>query len=148
MLVVGILNRYGYEQLKVCTVEWKLTFFGFYFKIFVKVILFLFYTLYYLFREIQATLPGWGYSSHKSSATQSLQVHARSFRASVTCEAYFLWQMDMGSPWAQIWVHVHTKGGGGGGGGGKHKHQSCLKGTEKLFLTLSRQGIEPRAFGF
>ena len=40
MLVVGILNRYGYEQLKVCGVELKLTFFGFYLKTSVKVILF------------------------------------------------------------------------------------------------------------
>ena len=46
-------------------------------------------------------------------------------------------QMDMGSLMcAQIWVHaVHT--------GGSGTNQSALGGTEKLFLTLPSQGIDP-----
>ena len=55
-------------------------------------------------------------------------------------------QMDMGSlTCAQIWVRAaHTKGGQAQAS----LHKSRLGGTEELSLTLPRQGIEPRVFGF
>ena len=40
------------------------------------------------------------------------------------------------------------KGGGGGSGTIKSAQELTLGGIEKLFLTLFRQGIEPRVFGF
>ena len=48
---------------------------------------YLFYTLYYPFREIRAGLPGYGYSSCKSRAYPVLQVHAGSFRISIICRS-------------------------------------------------------------
>ena len=55
-------------------------------------------------------------------------------------------QMDMGSlTCAQMWVrYVHAEGGQAQ----TSLRKSWLGGTEKLFLTLPHQGIEPRFFGF
>ena len=57
-----------------------------------------------------------------------------------------LQHMDMGSSTCtQIWVcAMHMKGGQAQ----TCLHKSCLGGTEKLFFTMPRQGIEPRVFGF
>ena len=61
-------------------------------------------------------------------------------------EPTLLRQMHMGClTCAQIWVRVvHTKGDQAQ----TRLHKSWLGGTEKLCLTLPRQGIEPSGFGF
>ena len=96
--------------------------------------------------EIRATFPLWKWAAIVRRHQASFSC-VQCFRVSIPPDARhtLLRQMDMGSlTCAQIWVRaVHTKGGQGQ----TSLHKSWLGGTDKLFLTLPRQGIEPRVFG-